>query len=182
MPSLLEHMAIAGLVALPLARKPKWILLLSWVAILPDLDIFLGLHRIVSHTLVLLIPISISVIGIAYRWFPLYREPAIFIAFCLLSHTLLDTLQYWNALLWPLPLAFWLNISFTLIPNQLLPLLTVGPMVAPLHVLFTPITGTLLGPLDTTLFLFFVVAAILRIYPHFLHRQLTGHLSPSMTS
>ena len=163
MPSLLEHMAIAGLVALPLARRPKLILLLSWVAILPDLDIFLGLHRIVGHTLVLLIPVCIAILSITFRWFPSYKEPALFVSFCLLSHTLLDTLTYWNALLWPLPLTFWLNISLTLTPHQPLPQLTIGPMIGPLDPLFIPSTGTLLSPLDTTLFLLFLTVATLRI-------------------
>jgi len=169
MPTLLAHIAIAGLVCLVLVKEPKWVLLLAWVAILPDFDIFLGLHRIAFHTLFLLVPISVAIIGIAYRWFPQYREPALIIAFCLLSHTILDWLQYWNALFWPIPLAFWLNIQITILPTSPIPtpLLIIGPMIAPLHVLFEPTTGTLFDPLTTTLFLLFLTVAIIRMWPDF---------------
>lgn len=167
MPTLLAHIAIAGLVCLAIVKNPKWVLLFSWVAILPDFDIFLGLHRIAFHTLVLLIPISVAVISIAYRWFPTYKEPAFIIAFCLLSHTILDWLQYWNALFWPIPLAFWLNIQLTILPTSPIPtpLLLIGPMIAPLHVLFEPSTGTLFDPYTSTLFLLFLAVAIIRIWP-----------------
>lgn len=169
MPALLAHIAIAGLVCLAIAKNPKWVLLLAWTAILPDFDIFLGLHRIAFHTLFLLIPVSVAIIIIAYRWFPTYKEPAFIIAFCLLSHTILDWLQYWNALLWPIPLVFWLNIQITILPTSPIPtpFLVIGPMVAPLHVLFEPSTGTLFDPYTTTLFLLFLAIAIIRIWPDF---------------
>jgi hypothetical protein len=168
MPTLLAHIAIAGLVCLAIVKNPKWVLLFVWVAILPDFDIFLGLHRIAFHTLFLLIPISIAVIIIAYRWFPTYKEPAFIIAFCLLSHTILDWLQYWNALFWPIPLAFWLNIHITILPTNPIPtpLLTIGPMIAPLHALAEPSTGTLFDPLTTGLFLLFLAVAIIRTWPN----------------
>lgn len=172
MPTLLAHIAIAGLVCLALVKNPKWVLLLVWTAILPDFDIFLGLHRIAFHTLFLLIPVSVAIIIIAYRWFPAYKEPAFIIAFCLLSHTILDALQYWNALLWPIPLAFWLNIQISVLPTSPIPtpLLVIGPMVAPLHVLFEPSTGTLFDPYTSTLFLLFLAVAIIRMWPDFYQR------------
>lgn len=167
MPTLLEHIAIAGLVALVVTRKPKWILLLCWVPILPDFDIFLGLHRIAFHTLVLLIPISIALITITAYRFPHYLEAALFIAFGLLSHTLLDTLQGWNAILWPLPLTFYLNITLTLLPTSPIPtpLLLIGPMIAPISILAEPTTGVLLGPYDTVFFLLFLSVALIKTWP-----------------
>jgi hypothetical protein len=172
MPTLLAHIAIAGLVCLAIVKNPKWVLLFVWVAILPDFDIFLGLHRIAFHTLFLLIPISVAIIIIAYRWFPTYKEPAFIIAFCLLSHTILDWLQYWNALFWPIPLAFWLNIQITILPTSPIPtpLPIIGPMIAPLHVLHEPSTGTLFDPYTTTLFLLFLAVAIIRMWPDFYTR------------
>ena len=175
MPTLLAHIAIAGLVCLVLVKEPKWVLLLVWVAILPDFDIFFGLHRIIFHTLFLLVPISVAIIGITYRLYPQYKEPAFIIAFCLLSHTILDWLQYWNALLWPIPLAFWLNIQITILPTSPIPtpLLIIGPMIAPLHVLSEPSTGTLFDPYTSFLFLLFLVVAIIRIWPDFFQRLRT---------
>jgi len=175
MPTLLEHVAITGFVTLAVVKKPKWAFLLCWVAILPDLDVFLGIHRMVFHSLLILLPISLTILGIAYGWFPSYKEPAFIIAFALLSHTFLDWLQYWNALLWPIPLAFWLNLTITILPTSPIPtpLLVVGPMIAPLEVLAVPTTGTLVGPLDAGIFLLFLIVAVFRIWPHFFHR-LTG--------
>jgi membrane-bound metal-dependent hydrolase YbcI (DUF457 family) len=175
MPSLLEHVAIAGLVGLPLAKKPKWILALCGTAILPDFDLFLGLHRIAFHSLLVLLPISLSLIGLAWSRFPSYREPALFTAFCLLSHTALDALQYWVALLWPLvPLNFWLNVQLRLaIAGPVaIPYLAVGPMVAPLYALSEPGDAALLAPYDATLFLLFLSLALLRLWP-----SISPHLS-----
>jgi hypothetical protein len=167
MPTLLAHIAIAGLVLLVLVKEPKWVLLLAWVAILPDFDIFLGLHRIAFHTFFLLIPVSVVIIGIAYAKYPQYKEPAFIIAFCLLSHTILDVLQYWNAIFWPIPLAFWLNIQITVIPTSPIPipLLVLGPMIAPLTVLFEPTTGILFDPLTTFIFVLFLAVTIIRAWP-----------------
>jgi hypothetical protein len=168
MPSLLEHIAIAGLVGLPLAKKPKWILGLCGVAILPDFDLFLSLHRIAFHSLLVLLPISIGLIGVAWYRFPDYREPALFAAFCLLSHTALDALQSWVALLWPLvPLNFWLNIQLrlTIAGSVAIPYLDVGPMVAPLYVLSEPGDATLLAPYDIMLFLLFLSLALFKLWP-----------------
>jgi membrane-bound metal-dependent hydrolase YbcI (DUF457 family) len=168
MPSLLEHVAIAGLVGLPLAKKPKWILGLCGVAIIPDFDLFLGLHRIAFHSLLVLLPISIGLIGVAWYRFPDYREPAVFAAFCLLSHPTLDVLQFWVALLWPLvPLNFWLNIQLRLViaGSVAIPYLEVGPMVAPLYALSEPGDAALLGPYDVTLFLLFLSLALFKLWP-----------------
>jgi membrane-bound metal-dependent hydrolase YbcI (DUF457 family) len=168
MPSLLEHIALVGLVGLPLAKKPKWILALSGVAILPDLDLFLGLHRIAFHSLLVLLPISLGLIGLAWSRFPDYREPALFTAFCLLSHTLLDALQYWVALLWPLvPLSFWFNIQLRLAiaGSVVIPYFQVGPMVAPLSALAEPADAALLGAYDVTLFLLFLALALFKLWP-----------------
>jgi len=167
MPTLLAHIAIAGLVLLVVIKEPKWVLLLAWVAILPDFDIFLGLHRIAFHTLFLLIPVSVAIIGIAYTKYPQYKEPAFIIAFCLISHTILDVLQYWNAIFWPVPLAFWLNIHLTLLPTSPIPTPDVvfGPMVAPLSVMFEPTTGTLFDPLTSFIFILFLVVALIRTWP-----------------
>ena len=167
MPTLLAHIAIAGLVLLVVVKEPKWVLLLAWVAILPDFDIFLGLHRIAFHTFFLLVPVSVAIIGIAFAKYPQYKEPAFIIAFCLLSHTILDVLQYWNAIFWPVPLAFWLNIQITILPTSPIPtpFLILGPMVAPLHVLFEPTTGTLFDPLTTFIFFLFLAVAFIRSWP-----------------
>lgn len=168
MPSLLEHVAIAGLVGLPLAKKPKWILALCGVAIIPDFDLFLGLHRIAFHSLLVLLPISLALIGVAWHRFPNYREPALFAAFCLLSHPALDALGFWVALLWPLvPVSFWLNVQLRLIivGSVAIPYLEVGPMIAPLYVLGEAGDAALLTPYDATLFLLFLALALFRLWP-----------------
>jgi hypothetical protein len=167
MPTLLAHIAIAGLVLLVVVKEPKWVLLLAWVAILPDFDIFLGLHRIAFHTFFLLIPVSVVIVVIAYVKYPQYKEPAFVIAFCLLSHTILDVLQYWNAIFWPVPLAFWLNIQITVLPTSPIPtpLLILGPMIAPLSILFEPTIGTLFDPLTTFIFILFLTLALIRTRP-----------------
>ena len=164
MPPLLEHMAIAGLVALPLVKKPKWILAFIWVAILPDLDFFLGLHRIAFHSLIVLLPIITIVVGLMWKWLPQHRELALFVAFALLSHVFLDILQYWVALFWPLlPLAFWPNIQIRLISTGITT--AINPMVAPLDVLFIPGEATIIGPFDLFLFLLFLTVTLIRIWP-----------------
>jgi membrane-bound metal-dependent hydrolase YbcI (DUF457 family) len=181
MPSLLEHIAIAGLVGLPLAKKPKWILGLCGVAIIPDFDLFLGLHRIAFHSLVVLLPISITLIAVAWYRFPNYHEPALFTAFCLLSHPTLDALQYWVALLWPLvPAAFWLNVQLHLFVagSIAIPYLEVGPMVGPLYVLAEPAEAALLAPYDAALFLLFLALALFKLWPSI--RPRLGSLLPML--
>jgi membrane-bound metal-dependent hydrolase YbcI (DUF457 family) len=178
MPTLLEHIAITGLVGLPLAKKPKWILALCPLAVFPDLDLFLGLHRIAFHSLLVLLPISLTLIGLAWYRFRDYREPAAFAAFCLLSHPLLDVLGYWVALFWPLvPASFWLNIQLRLaiVGSTIVPYVEVGPMIAPLYVLGEPADAVLLTPFDATLFLLFLSVALIKLWPSIKPHSVTLH-------
>jgi len=166
MPTLPEHVAIAGLAALPFSKEPKWVVALCWVAIIPDFDIFLGMHRIVLHSLLVLIPVSAAMVGTTWRWFPRYREPALFASFCLLSHVFLDWLDYYVALLWPLiPLSFWLNVQARLAFTGpiLIPYIEVGNMVAPLDVLFQPSDAAFITLHGLALLLFFTAAALFKV-------------------
>ncbi|MFX1474064.1 MAG: hypothetical protein ACFFCO_01135 [Promethearchaeota archaeon] len=168
MPSLLEHIAFSGLLALPLAKKPKWILRLCWVAVLPDFDIFLGLHRAAFHSLLTLLPICIALVLTARNWYPHLYEPALFASFCLLSHTLFDLLGGYVALLWPLiTLSVQLNIYILLVNTgtHLIPQLVIEPFFAPLTQVTAPGTALLLDPLDVTLFITFLALAIAKAYP-----------------
>jgi hypothetical protein len=168
MPSLLEHIAFSGLLALPLAKKPKWILGLCWVAVLPDLDIFLGLHRAAFHSLLTLLPICIALVITVRHWYPHLYEPALFASFCLLSHTLFDLLGGYVALFWPLiPLSIQLNIYILLVNTgtHLIPQLVIEPFFAPLTQVTAPGTALLLSPLDVTLFLIFLALALTKAYP-----------------
>jgi len=166
MPTLPEHVAIAGLAALPFSKKPKWVVALCWTAIIPDFDIFLGMHRMVLHSLIVLLPIIAALIGTTWRWFPGYREPALFVSFCLLSHVILDWFGYYVALLWPVvPLCFWFNVQARLIFTGpiLIPYIEVGPMVAPLDVLFQPADASFITLHGLTLLLFFTAAAMFKM-------------------
>lgn len=168
MPSLLEHIAFSGLLALPLAKKPKWILALCWVATIPDFDIFFGLHRAAFHSLITLIPVCVILIMAARTWRPNFLEPALFTSFCLLSHTIFDFLGGYVALLWPLiPLSFQFKIYILLLNTgtNLIPQLVIEPFIAPLSVVTAPSTALLLGPLDFTLFLIFIALATTRAWP-----------------
>lgn len=168
MPSLLEHIAFSGLIALPLAKKPKWILGLCWVAMLPDLDIFLGLHRAAFHSLLTLLPVCAVLVISARNWCPHLYEPALFASFCLLSHTFFDFLGGYVALLWPLiPLSIQLNVYILLVNTgtHLIPQLVIEPFLAPLSEVTAPGTALLLSPLDVTLFLLFLTLAITKAWP-----------------
>lgn len=169
MPSLLEHIAFSGLLALPLSKKPKWILGLCWVAAIPDLDIFLGLHRAAFHSLITLLPVCTVLVITAHYWRPTFFEPALFVSFCLLSHTLFDFLGGFVAILWPLiPASFQLNI-YILIVNTgtgLIPQLVIEPFIAPLTEVTAPGTGLLLAPFGVVFSLIFLTLTINKAWPN----------------
>jgi hypothetical protein len=168
MPSLLEHIAFSGLLALPLAKKPKWILALCWIAVLPDLDIFLGLHRAAFHSLITLLPVCTAIIFAARTWYPDFLEPALFASFCLLSHTLFDFLGGYVALFWPLiPLSYQVNIYLQLVNTgtSLTPQLVIEPFVAPLSEVTYIGNALLLSPFDVTLFVIFLALTLTKAWP-----------------
>lgn len=83
------------LLSIGLARSKRYLFLLSPLAIFPDLDVFLGIHRGLFHSLLIIMPIVLlSLITL--------RQYSNYIAFFLGSHLSLDFLAGGVPFLYPI--------------------------------------------------------------------------------
>jgi len=75
--------------------------LASAIAILPDFDVFFKVHRSVSHSLVLYLPIAF--VGVVFlSTYPSFSEFVLAVWLSLSSHAILDVFGGFSPILWPL--------------------------------------------------------------------------------
>lgn len=111
--------------------RPKNAFLASLIALTPDIDALVGVHRSPTHSLIM-IGIAASTMLILLRGRPAFRFGLISVG-AVLSHILLDLFQTYTPALWPLyNKSIWLNV--------ILDTHTVGPIGLPssLQILQTP--------------------------------------------
>jgi len=94
----LLHFAIPFAIATVLGLSLRWSFIAGAIAVLPDLDVLLHAHRSVSHSLI--IPLSLLLVSIPL-WSTSLRFPVQLTAVSWTSHLLLDLVQGYTPILWP---------------------------------------------------------------------------------
>ncbi|HID49540.1 MAG TPA: metal-dependent hydrolase [Chromatiales bacterium] len=91
---------------------PRGALLVALVALLPDADVLLRVHRSVTHSLVTLLVASAIATLLVYRFKREYFGLSVACCLALLSHPLMDSFQTYTPLLYPLiPNSVWFDVG-----------------------------------------------------------------------
>lgn len=94
---------IAPLVALSLLGvRFKEALPLALLALLPDFDALLLVHRSLTHSLAILLAISLPILAILYLYRPRLLRPSLLALLSISSHLALDLFDGYTPLFWPL--------------------------------------------------------------------------------
>ena len=101
MPELALHFAVPFALTAPKLGLRR-ALLVSFIALLPDLDALLGFHRSMSHSLVILSAVGIPVLLAVYRFKREHFGLALVGLLALLSHPVMDGFQTYTPLLYPI--------------------------------------------------------------------------------
>jgi len=114
MPEVLVHILIPLMVLLYLRFELKYALAYSLFAILPDFDIFFGVHRSLSHSIVFILIIFLPIIVVAQlKSRVLFKRIAV-VLFVLLSHIILDVFTGYTPIFYPLyNMAIYLIVNVT---------------------------------------------------------------------
>jgi hypothetical protein len=79
----------------------KSALFASFVALTPDVDVFLFIHRSASHSIIILLAIVIPILILSYRHRTI-QKLTLLAAFAITTHLVMDAFQTSTPLLWPL--------------------------------------------------------------------------------
>jgi membrane-bound metal-dependent hydrolase YbcI (DUF457 family) len=100
MPDLLTHFAIAFALIAPFLGIKK-ALIAGIIALIPDIDVLLHLHRYISHSIIVLListlPIAYLISKIGIKW-----KTSILMIIALITHPILDMFQSYTPILYPL--------------------------------------------------------------------------------
>lgn len=117
MPEPALHFSVIFALSIPRLGVKKAILLSS-LALLPDLDIILYVHRSISHSIVLLSVIYLPTLMAIYILKRRYFRLALLCFLAILSHPLMDCFQTYTPILYPIideslwiKVNGWINIS-----------------------------------------------------------------------
>ena len=83
-------------------RKLKEAFLLSLIALLPDLDVFIGIHRSWTHSALLILAFCGAILILIKTLIPKLLDFSLHATLALISHLLLDLFTTYTPLLWPL--------------------------------------------------------------------------------
>ena len=90
----------------------KRALLISALALIPDLDVLFHIHRSMSHSLFILVLAYSPFLVVTYRFKPEYFQLAICGLLALLSHPVMDCFQTYTPILYPLyDRSVWVNVE-----------------------------------------------------------------------
>jgi len=90
----------------------KRTLLLSFIALLPDLDVLMHVHRSMSHSVIVLTLAYTPILLAVYRFKPEYFRLTVLGLLALLSHTVMDFFQTYTPILYPiLDSSLWVEID-----------------------------------------------------------------------
>jgi len=111
MPELALHFAVPFAVTAPVLGVRKAIAV-SFVSLLPDLDVFFHVHRSPSHSIILLLVVSLVAVGLVSRLIPKYLSLASVGCLTLLMHPIMDLFSTYTPILYPLALeSFYLDFE-----------------------------------------------------------------------
>ena len=138
LPEVLIHLILPAAALIVMGFDRKLVLYLCPFAVIPDIDILFGIHRMMLHSIFVLGAISIVLLTYTFHYKPEWKTHAIIISILLLSHPLLDLITGPLQILWPINLWFYVKIT--------------APMIDPstLAIYFTefPIQLLIYTPLD----------------------------------
>lgn len=145
----LLHLAIPYSLSAP-RLGPKRALVLGLVALLPDADVLLRVHRSWTHSIIIVGALSGVILLAVAVLKPKTLGFASLCTFSLLSHLVLDLFQAYIPILWPLiNTSLWFNIEiWTTIPGNIIPRVSASVMALPTQ--FT-IFNQLDAPIATSL-------------------------------
>jgi len=90
----------------------KRALLLSSIALLPDLDVLIHIHRSVSHSIIVLTLAYTPIVLAVYRFKPEYFRLTVLGLLALLSHIVMDFFQTYTPILYPiLDSSLWIEVD-----------------------------------------------------------------------
>lgn len=104
-------------------------LLLSLIALTPDLDVLMRVHRSMSHSIIVLALAYVPILLAVYRFKSKYFRLAALGLLALLSHVIMDLFQTYTPVLYPiLDRSLWVKFDggVRISPNGLTPQLSAG--------------------------------------------------------
>lgn len=145
MPDLFTHFSIAFAITAPFLGIKKAILA-GIIALLPDLDALIHIHRSATHSIIIALTIIIPIIIIVKIKKPDHTKTMLLYTIALLTHPILDTFQTYTPILYPLIThSILINIKAGIyIDNTLTPY--INTIIKTTPTTFTPFTQ-LDGPL-----------------------------------
>jgi len=103
MPELALHFAVPFALTAPVLGLRK-ATVVSFLALVPDLDVFFHVHRSPSHSVILLLVASLVAVGLVSQLKPKFLGLASAGSLALLSHPLMDVFSTYTPILYPLML------------------------------------------------------------------------------
>lgn len=96
-------------------------LLFSFFALLPDLDIFILVHRSISHSLLVISGAALPLLFLSRRFRPGLQRYVLLAFLCTVSHLVLDVFAGYTPILWPLYMQLvWVKVEFSVHMSSLL--------------------------------------------------------------
>ena len=185
MPELLIHLLLPAAALIIAGFDRKLVLIFCPIAILPDFDIFFGIHRSFMHSLFFLGAICAILLLYTIYYKPQWKTHAIIISILLLSHPILDFFTAPVQLFWPIQSYFWLRIDPPTLDFATLAI-DFGAFVIALLILTPEAAGGILEPTEPLgLFsneglLFLLLMGIAVMY-WLIHSRKLGKLQPQPT-
>lgn len=85
---------------------------ISFLAVLPDLDIFFLVHRSISHSLIAILSVTVPSLFLVYKFKPSLRRYALLGSVSVASHLVLDLFTGYTPILWPfLGCSVWIQVG-----------------------------------------------------------------------
>lgn len=101
MPEPLIHFMIPLFLLTVAGLSLRKAVLISSLAILPDLDVLFHIHRSFSHSIFFIFLFFIPIITISKKFYRQYYNETIIALLVTLSHTFMDVFTYYTPLFWP---------------------------------------------------------------------------------
>ena len=101
MPEVALHFAVPFALTAPVLGLRR-AMVVSSLALIPDLDVFFHVHRSASHSLVLLMAVSLVVVGLVKKLKPKLFGAACVACLALLCHPVMDMFSTYTPVLYPL--------------------------------------------------------------------------------
>ena len=110
MPDLLAHYLVSYLTARTIV-KPRYALIIAFVGLLPDVDALLGVHRWVTHSVLVALLASTPLLALAYLSGGRYVRVVLLSLLLYTLHIVLDVFTGPTPILYPLTDSLWIEVE-----------------------------------------------------------------------